>query len=211
MMSSRELILRRLKSHPAGSLPGPVERRAMVPEPADLCAAFVEQAQKLSCIVHRCEDAVDTLDRLLSIIGEDRRILSWDPHCIPLAGLADVLREAGIEIAPSHDASVRVGVTGVDAAVAGTGSLILASGPGKARLVSLLPFVHVAVVTEDQLVPNFEAWAARQRAAGLAGFRQASHTTVISGPSRTADIAMELVLGAHGPAEVQLLLCVAGA
>jgi L-lactate dehydrogenase complex protein LldG len=175
-------------------------------DPATLRACFIEQAQKLSCTVTVCASAGDAVETLLGLIGEDRSILSWDPACIPLPGLVSTLDQAGIQIAPSGDPSVRLGVTGADAALAATGSLVLSSGPGRPRSVSLLPTIHVAVITNEQIVPNMEAWAAALRSRGLAEFQRASSVLVISGPSRTADIAMQLVLGAHGPAELHILL-----
>ncbi len=143
---------------------------------------------------------------LLALLGEDRRLLSWDLAHIPLPGLQAALDHAGIEIAAPEDASVRVGLTGADAALAATGSVILSSGPGKPRTVSLLPDVHIVVITAGQIVPNLETWAADRRAQGLDDFRQTSSVMIISGPSRTADIAMQLVLGAHGPAALHILI-----
>ncbi len=206
-MTSREQILQRLKHAPRPYADfAPVENRHdMVPtDQADLYRLFVEQAQKLNCSVHECRSTDEALQRILAIIGEDKTVLSWD--ALPLPGLAEALHQAGIQTAPANDPHVRVGITGVDAALAGTGSLVLASKPGQSRLVSLLPFVHVAVVKSDQILPNFEAWAEQTKRAGLDQFRATSNVLVISGPSRTADIAMELVLGAHGPAELHILI-----
>jgi L-lactate dehydrogenase complex protein LldG len=208
-MSSRDFILGKLKvaRQPFTDVPPVTERRLMVPESeGPLLDRFVEEATILSCEVTRCTGPDEALDRLLALLGDDRRLLSWDLAYIPLPGLRDALDRAGIEIAPPEDAAVRVGVTGADAALASTGSLILAAGPGKPRTASLLPDVHVAVITADQIVPNLESWGAARRAQGLGDFRQISNVTIVSGPSRTADIAMQLVLGAHGPAALHILL-----
>jgi L-lactate dehydrogenase complex protein LldG len=214
-MSSRESILGRVRAarQPFVNVP-PVEvRRDMIPDiDGPLLDRFVEEAQQLNCDVTVHAGPAEGLEHLLGLLAElvqpdeERRILSWDPEVIPLPGLKDTLDRAGIEIAAPLDASVRVGLTGVDAALAGTGSLILCAGPGKPRTVSLLPDVHVVVMTADQIVPKLETWAAARRASGLAEFRQSSNVLVISGPSRTADIAMQLVLGAHGPAAVHILI-----
>ncbi|MCA9922351.1 MAG: LUD domain-containing protein [Anaerolineales bacterium] len=66
--------------------------------------------------------------------------------------------------------------------------------------------VHIAVLTADQILPDLESWWARQRANGLDQTRSAAKIAVITGPSRTADIAMELVLGMHGPRELHLVI-----
>jgi L-lactate dehydrogenase complex protein LldG len=133
-------------------------------------------------------------------------VLCWDFEHIRCPGLADALSGARIAVAPPDDASVRVGITGVDAALAATGSLVLASGAGKARQVSLLPLVHIAVVRTEQIVPHMEAWIAALRADGTDVFTASSSTVIVSGPSRTSDIAMEPILGMHGPGEVHIIL-----
>ncbi|NDJ54030.1 MAG: lactate utilization protein, partial [Chloroflexi bacterium] len=74
------------------------------------------------------------------------------------------------------------------------------------RSASLLPTMHIAIIRQEQIVPNFEAWAEQQRADEFEGFRQASNIVAISGASRTADIAMELILGMHGPAELHIVI-----
>jgi L-lactate dehydrogenase complex protein LldG len=208
-MSSRDFILGKLRvaRQPFTDIPPVTTRRHMVPEiEGSLVDRFVEEAQTLSCDVTRCAGPDEALESLLALLGDDRRLLSWDPAFIPLPGLPDALDRAGIEIAPPDDASIRVGVTGVDAALASTGSLLLTAGPGKSRTVSLLPDVHVAVFTTAQIMPNLESWGVARREQGLDDFRQLSNVTIISGPSRTADIAMQLVLGAHGPAALHILI-----
>jgi L-lactate dehydrogenase complex protein LldG len=208
-MSSRDFILGKLRvaRQPFTDIPPVTTRRLMVPEiEGSLLDQFVAEAQTLSCDVTRCAGPDEALECLLALLGDDRRLLSWDPAYIPLPGLPEALDRTGIEIAPPEDASVRVGVTGVDAALASTGSLILTAGPGKPRTVSLLPDIHVAVITTAQIVPNLESWSADRHAQGLDDFRQLSSVTIVSGPSRTADIAMQLVLGAHGPAALHILI-----
>ncbi|MBK9123782.1 MAG: lactate utilization protein [Chloroflexi bacterium] len=105
-----------------------------------------------------------------------------------------------------RDPSARVGLTGVEAALAGTGSLVVSSGPGKPRFASLLPPVHIAVVRADQILPDVEAWFEQVSASGLTHFRESANVVFITGGSRTADIAQELILGAHGPVEVHVVL-----
>ncbi|WP_324715396.1 LutB/LldF family L-lactate oxidation iron-sulfur protein [Carboxydochorda subterranea] len=95
-----------------------------------------------------------------------------------------------------------VGVTTVDWAVAASGTLVLTSGPGRGRSVSLLPWVHVAVVPERALVARLEDVPL--------GRLDASSVVLVTGPSRSADIENDLSIGVHGPGEVHVVL-VAGA
>jgi L-lactate utilization protein LutC len=62
------------------------------------------------------------------------------------------------------------------------------------------------VITSDQILATLEQWISRQRANGLSAFQQISNIVIVSGPSRTADIAMELILGMHGPGELHIVI-----
>ncbi|MCP5101116.1 MAG: lactate utilization protein C, partial [Chloroflexi bacterium] len=79
-------------------------------------------------------------------------------------------------------------------------------GNGRYRTTSLLPPVHIAIMTTDQISPNLESWLANQRAETPDLFKNASNIAIISGASRTADIAMELILGMHGPGKLHIIL-----
>ncbi len=111
---------------------------------------------------------------------------------------------AGIEFAPrgAVDADL-VGITGCFCAIAETGTLMLLSGPDTPGSVSLLPETHIAIVAASRLVPGMEeAW----------NLARAEHNELpravnfISGPSRTGDIEQTIVLGAHGPYRVHVVM-----
>ena len=96
------------------------------------------------------------------------------------------------------------GITTCEALVAQTGSLLVSSATGGGRGLSILPHVHVAVATLDQIVPTLgdALHQAKERHAG----RLPSMLSFITGPSRTGDIERILVLGAHGPKELFVIL-----
>lgn len=210
-MSSRDQILGKLRetNRPFPAVAPPTTHQPVVPlsdnSPAALQARFVQEAQKVACVVHQVEGPAAAIAEILQIVGEDAVISAWDLAHIPVPGLAGALDKANI-VRVGQDAGVRVGVTGVDAALATTGSLVLLSGNGRFRASSLLPPVHIAVLTTSQIVPDLESWWAIQKAAGLERTRQHSNIAIITGPSRTADIAMQLVMGMHGPRELHLVL-----
>lgn len=93
------------------------------------------------------------------------------------------------------------GITEVDYAVAETGTLVIRHRPEHGRLLSLVPFVHVAIVEPKKLLPDlidlFEVLAREGTGSGV---------TMISGPSKTADIEMNTVTGVHGPNIVKAFL-----
>ena len=96
-----------------------------------------------------------------------------------------------------------VGITGCFVAIAETGSLMLLSGPDTFASAALLPETHIAVVPVSRIEPNLEAAFARLRAEHGQLPRA---TNIISGPSRTGDIEQTIVLGAHGPYRVHVIL-----
>lgn len=211
-MSSREQILGRLRQRAGKPFPyvtPPATYRPMVPL-ADTAAAaltrrFVAEAQQAGCVLHESATPEAAIAAILQIVGEDTAVSCWDPAHIPLPGLTGALDAAHVRRV-ELDAGVRVGITGVDAALAATGSVVVGSGNGRARAASLLPPVHIAVVHQNQIVPDLESWWAAQKKAGLEMIRRRSNIVIITGPSRTADIAMQLVMGMHGPRELHLAL-----
>jgi L-lactate dehydrogenase complex protein LldG len=166
---------------------------------------FINEAQKADCVVHLADSPDAAIDKILDLIGDDTRFSSWNPTQIPLPGLAEALEKANM-VRVGQDADVRVGLSSVDAALAATGSLVVLSGEGRYRATSLLPPIHIAVVSTDQIVPDLESWWTAQKRAGLEQTRRHSNMVVITGPSRTADIAMQLVMGMHGPKELHVIL-----
>ena len=86
-----------------------------------------------------------------------------------------------------------VGLTGAKFALAETGSIGIVSGAEHARMVSLIPPVHVILLSERVLVPDLISWEK------IRPKSMPSQLVFISGPSKTADIEQTLVVGAHGP------------
>lgn len=171
----------------------------------DLRTVFIEQAELLTANVITPNDSEDAIAQILGIIGDDRSVMAWDFDHIPVTGLKEALESANIATTDPHDGTVRVGITGIDAAFAATGSIVVSAQPGRDRTTSLLPHTHIAILREDQILPHFDAWIETVKADKDA-FRKSGNHIVITGASRTADIAMELVLGAHGPANLHLII-----
>jgi hypothetical protein len=113
--------------------------------------------------------------------------------------------------------AAQVGITGANAIVADTGTLVLAEDTGFGRAASNIPPVHVALVTADSVVENLldAAVVARGYAAlhlnprsrpGSPPRALPRYVSLISGPSKTADIGHTLVRGMHGPRTVHVLI-----
>ena len=213
-LSSREIILGKLRqrlneSIPFPSVTVPDRYQPMIPigdpSPVELISRFVTEAKKADCVVHPVSTSSAAFNVILDLIGDEMVISSWVAAQISLPGLAEALNDANITRV-GQDADVKIGISGVDAALAATGSLVVSSGEGRYRATSLLPPIHVAVVTTDQIMPDLESWWAAQKRIGLEQTRRHSNLVIITGPSRTADIAMQLVMGMHGPKELHIIL-----
>jgi L-lactate dehydrogenase complex protein LldG len=98
---------------------------------------------------------------------------------------------------------LRVSFTGAELAVAETGTLMIGGRPGGWGLASVLPWVHVVLVRADDVFADLPAAFARFNERLSAGERD---WVWITGPSRTADIGHTLVMGAHGPNALRVLV-----
>ena len=99
-------------------------------------------------------------------------------------------------------AAADVGITGVDYALADTGTLVLLSSPYEARMISLLPPAHLAVMACSRLLTGLDELFTLLPDPAVAS----SSMVFITGPSRTADIEQILVQGVHGPGEIVIIL-----
>ncbi len=99
-------------------------------------------------------------------------------------------------------AHAEVGITSADYALADTGTLVLLSNPHEARMISLLPPSHIAVMPCNRLLTGLdELFTVLPDPASAS-----SSMVLITGPSRTADIEQILVRGVHGPGEITIVL-----
>jgi L-lactate dehydrogenase complex protein LldG len=122
---------------------------------------------------------------------------------MPAGAVADAAERARLR---RLVADAELGLTGVDLAIAETGTLVARSGAGRPRSTSLLPACHVAVFDRTALVESLaqagaflELWS-RDEDPGAGAV-----TAFITGPSRTADIELTLTRGVHGPKEVHAI------
>jgi L-lactate dehydrogenase complex protein LldG len=174
---------------------------------SELPTRFAHELTQVSGEVVLARSQQEVRSALLAELRDAARVVTWARSELTGFELGDVWRELGARCREPSAADFRetllhadVGVTGADYALAETGTLVLAAGPGRPRGVSLLPRLHVALVRQSQLVPRMGfVWARyRQQAPSAIHF--------ISGPSRTSDIENDLSIGVHGPARVLVIL-----
>lgn len=101
-----------------------------------------------------------------------------------------------------------IGISGANAAIADTGTLVIVSNEGNGRLVTTLPPVHIALVGIEKIVPTLDDAAAILKVLPRSGTGQkiTSYVSFITGPSRSADIELTLTVGVHGPKELHIVL-----
>ncbi len=226
---------------------------------ADLCCRLAEEVVGVggtAVVVESLEAARVALAELLDNL-QPTSALCWRHPLLEQLELTELLaahnvepfdfeRLAGLEASARRRAilAAGIGITSVAAAIAETGTLVMAAEPGRERVASLLPPVHVAIVAESQILPDlFDLFASldhanssvgrvKQRAdaptveTSVAGVSSASlrwplardadrgdqrtelpsNLVLITGPSKTGDIELQLTTGVHGPGKVLVLV-----
>lgn len=196
----REAVADYLNRHPQGPRPAVGQ---------NLADAFSEQAQKMASTVDRVATLADVpgaVLRYLDGLNLARRAVAWTAlGALPWAaqGIEVECRPPLREPQADREHGDLVGITGCFVAIAETGSLMLLSGPDTFASAALLPETHIAVVPVSRIVANMEEAFVRMRDEHGQLPRA---TNVISGPSRTGDIEQTIVLGAHGPYRVHVVL-----
>jgi L-lactate dehydrogenase complex protein LldG len=186
-------IARHLSAHPHGPRP-----LADWPDPG---ARFLERAAALGSTVAEVvgQKAVpQAVLRYLESHGLHKSVVCWAEFA------ALDWRGQGIAAeARAARASDLIGVTGCFCGIAETGTLMFLSGVKTPAATSLLPETHIAVLPVERIVSGTEeAWNLLRAEQG----KMPRAVNLISGPSRTADIEQTIVIGAHGPYRVHILL-----
>jgi len=222
MTSSRTEILARIRrAHQRALLPDVTGVTPAPPQPPPyeqpLVDVFEAALAAVQGVSHRCttvDEVADIIARACQEQGQTQ-VLSWAPEALPLPGLVEALNARDITLVASRLQDDRgkalndlrpflIGVTGAAAGLARTGSIVLHADSHRGRLASLIPDIHFALLWESDIYVDIADWIATDAAAEE--IAASSNTVIITGPSRTADIAQTLTLGAHGPRELHVAL-----
>lgn len=176
----------------------------------DLVTHFTEKLESVAGIVHT--DSPDrVIDSLIDLYVVES-FTSWDidqiagldalPSRIPLVDPAVPAGVSGrLELNSSlHD--VRLGITGAEAGFAETGTVVLRSGPGRSRIASVVPLVHVAVLARNTIHRSASHWASTEGDS----IGEVANVIFITGPSKTGDIESIITHGIHGPKHLHIIL-----
>ena len=170
-------------------------------------------------MVHQAPDSEAALDYIRGLVQEKGAglVVRSDQEVfdrVPVDGLLESLDVSVMVMARGQDttdgldpASADLGITGVDYAIAETGTAVLLPRRGLSRLVSLLPPVHLALVRPAEVLETLDdLYLLRRLAYHRSQGDMGSYISFITGPSRTADIEQTLVIGAHGPKETHMVI-----
>lgn len=208
---SRDYILHRVRTalgRSAGqppAAPPPVRIRLPEVDREARIASFRRRLEALAGKTYRAGTPQEACQRVASVLSGRSAVASNAPY----------LAECSIPSLPSVSSGIRdreelrarcavidAGITSADFALADTGTLVMLSSADEARLISLLPPAHIAVVPADRVLSGLDELFSR-----LPDPAEASSSMVlITGPSRTADIEQILVRGVHGPGEITVVV-----
>lgn len=210
-MTSREAILRDIRQNLGRGTP--VE--APIPPPVRLNMPTVPLSARIERMLDRVTALAGTAFHAHTGAAAAAYIAGITKGRISIASNSVFLRKIGVTTLPGVVSDVAevarlrhlcatadFGITSADYALSDTGSLVMIASPDDARLISLLPPVHIAVVSVDRLLSGLdELYTLVPKPAD-----RTSSMVFITGPSRTADIEQLLVRGVHGPGEIHVVL-----
>jgi L-lactate utilization protein LutC len=208
---SREHILHRVRTaigRSAGQPPSdapPVRIRVPGDQPAARAATLLERVEALAGKTYHAATPGDAGAFVAAAIAGKSALASNAPF-LAECGIAHLpgVRTGITDRRELRDgcATVDIGITSADYALADTGTLVMLSSPQEARLISLLPPAHIAVVPRERILSGLdELFTLLPNAA-----EQTSSMVLITGPSRTADIEQILVRGVHGPGQITVVV-----
>lgn len=185
----------------------------------DLCDHMAAEVEAVGGKAFRVPDLLAARELLATLLDEAaaKSALCWDHDVLARMGLSEFLQSRDIvrnsfenlskldfDVQRATMLACEVGISSVDCAIAETGTLMVCSRPGQERVASLLPVMHVAIVERQQIVPDLLDAFGILHQRGLENLP--SNTTLITGPSKTGDIELQLTTGVHGPKHWRVIL-----
>jgi L-lactate dehydrogenase complex protein LldG len=200
--TARENILRKIKQALAQPVPVPFpasegSQPIFAPTTEENTILFAENFAKLQGRFSFCANEKELIEQLQTLIS----VRGWSKLYCRETALQDTLSRNGFSIIYTDDLNnCDAAITGAEALIARTGSIVLSSAQQSGRTVSVYAPVHICIAWSHQLVYDIADGLQQLREGYAQQFP--SLVTLATGPSRTADIEKTLVVGVHGPKEV---------
>ena len=197
------------------ALPDPPQVPRDLPEleEVDLTDLFRARVQAVNGVIHGPVTRHGAARAVVGIAtGHDAgSFMAWDD--LPVSGVSSALQTAGMQRVDHMPREERlehsltyvdldVGVTGADAALAESGTLVLTHGEGRPRMASLIPEIHIALLEVSLIERTLAHWAHENPRL----VEKTTNLVFVTGPSRTADIEQQLNLGVHGPRHLHVVM-----
>nr|WP_262247531.1 lactate utilization protein [Parapedobacter soli] len=162
-------------------------------------------AQRLTAVAGHfiyCEDEISFIEGLLALAEQEklRRMYAWEPR---VKQLLDQYEFPYFQTDKDFT-EAEAGITACEALIARSGSVLVSNGSAAGRRLTIYPHIHVVVAYASQLVMDLKDGFSLVKE--RYGDNMPSLVSVVTGPSRTADIEKTLVLGAHGPKDLYVFL-----
>ena len=208
---SRENVLHKVRTalgrsagQPAAPVP-PVRLRVPEMDVASRIARFSEALDALAGKAYRASSVDDARAYVAALVEGKTAVASNSPYLAEcgITALAGV--RTGFTAEPELRqlcATADFGITSADYALADTGTLVLLSSPREARMISLVPPAHIALIQRECILTGLDELVTLLP---LPADRTSS-MVLITGPSRTADIEQILLRGVHGPGEIHVVI-----
>ncbi|MCK9404551.1 MAG: LUD domain-containing protein [Chitinophagaceae bacterium] len=200
--TARENILKKIKQALGQPVPLPFpasvgNESVFLPSMQELEIEFAENFSKLEGRFSFCSDEKELAAQLQTL----RSLRKWTKWYSRETGIQDMLSNAGFTPVYTDElATCDAAITGCEALIARTGSMVLSSAQLSGRTTSVYAPVHICIAYSKQLV--YDIGEGLQQLREAYGPQFPSLVTLATGPSRTADIEKTLVVGVHGPKEV---------
>ena len=159
---------------------------------------FAEELTNVNGQFFYCQDKLSLIEGLVDLIEK----AGWQHIAVNEQPLISLLDEFEFPYLTGAHAlkTADVGLTLCESLVARNGSILISTGMQSGRRLMIFPSVHIVIANASQLVSDIKDGLAAIKLKYLS--KLPSSITLITGPSRTADIEKTLVLGAHGPKEL---------
>lgn len=179
-----------------------LEKQIYTIENDDLELLFATELIKAGGKFNYCANTQELVDTL-KLLMKDKNL---DSFYAKSSKIINTLNHYGISVKDDEESfiSTKAGITGCEALVARTGSVMISSRQMSGRRLNFLPETHIIIARPSQIVFNIKS--AFQLLSEKYSQKLPSMISNITGPSRTADIEKTLVNGAHGPKELIVII-----
>jgi len=167
---------------------------------------FLDELTRVSGRVMIVKGEEEVGEFIIGLVGKHnaKSLAIWESNL--LLSFRELLQNKGLQfVSPGNKddmAKADIGITEVDYAIAETGTIVLIANERQPRSVSLIPPIHIAVMKSNTILENLDELFFLVKYSS----QPTSCMTFITGPSRTADIELNLTLGVHGPKELFVLV-----